>query len=108
VQKTSGFTAQTSIVAEFFRKRFSRFAGQFLPHEIQTEVGGIKKTRNFLLFGVDPFLGWWEKVGRSGGKWLFFPLLEPCPKPPRNRLATPGLSRGPWMRRIVSRFRRRG
>lgn len=63
---------------------------------------------SFYFFGVDHVLFWWEKVGRSGGKWLFRPLLEPCPKPPRNRSATPGLSRGPWMRRIVSRFRRRG
>jgi hypothetical protein len=39
MQKTGGFTEQISTAAEFFRKRFSRFAGQFLPHEIQTEVG---------------------------------------------------------------------
>jgi GTPase Era involved in 16S rRNA processing len=50
VQKKGGFTAQTSTVTEFFRERFSRFAGQFLPHEIRVGVGGIKKNTKLSSF----------------------------------------------------------
>jgi len=55
VQKKCGFPAQTSIVAAFIRKRFSRFAAQFLPQEIQTAVGGVKKHETFFFLVLTLF-----------------------------------------------------